>query len=62
MMYDIVRANIVYDIGRLFSTDLIGQSTFRNALANNQSWGAVAVQATKGLDKAVKKLNSSLNK
>ena len=61
-MYDIVRANIVYDIGRLFSTDLIGQSTFRNALANNQAWGAVAVQATKGLDKAVKKLNSALNK
>lgn len=61
-MYDIVRANIVYDIGRLFSTDLIGQSTFRNALANNQTWGAVATQATKGLDKAVKKLNSALNK
>ncbi len=61
-MYDIVRENIVYDIGRLFSTDLIGQSTFRNALANNQVWGSVAVQATKGLDKAVKKLNSALNK
>lgn len=61
-MYDIVRANIVYDIGRLFSTDLIGQSTFRNALANNQTWGSVAKQATKGLDKAVKKLNSALNK
>ena len=61
-MYDIVRANIVYDIGRLFSTDLIGQSTFRNALANNQTWGAVATQATRGLDKAVKKLNSALNK
>ena len=61
-MYDIVRANIVYDIGRLFSTDLIGQSTFRNALANNQTWGSVAKQATQGLDKAVKKLNSALNK
>ena len=61
-MYDIVRANIVYDMGRLFSTDLIGQSTFRNALANNQTWGSVAKQATKGLDKAVKKLNSALNK
>ena len=61
-MYDIVRANIVYDVGRLFSTDLIGQSTFRKALENNQAWGAVAVQAAKGLTKALKTLNSALNK
>ena len=60
-MYDLVRENIVYDIGRLFSTDLIGQSTFRNALANNQSWGSIAVQSAKGLDKALKKLNAALN-
>ena len=60
-MYDLVRENIVYDIGRLFSTDLIGQSTFRNALANNQAWGSIAVQSAKGLDKALKKLNAALN-
>ena len=60
-MYDLVRENIVYDMGRLFSSDLIGQSTFRNALANNQTWGSVAVQSAKGLDKALKKLNAALN-
>ena len=61
LMYDIVRANITYDIGRIFSDDLIGQSTFRNAIAGGQAWGAVAKQAAKGLTKTLKTLNAALN-
>ena len=59
-MYDIVRENITYDIGRIFSDDLIGQATFRNALAGNQPWGSVAKTAATGLKKNLAKLNSAL--
>ena len=60
-MYDLIRANITYDVGRLFSGDLIGQGTFRNAVANGQAWGSVAKQAAKGLTKTLKNLNKALN-
>ncbi len=61
-MYDIVKANITYDIGRIFSDDLIGQATFRNAISSGQPWGAVAQQAARGLTKTLKTLNDALNK
>ena len=61
-MYDIVRENITYDIGRIFSDDLIGQATFRIALAGNQPWGSVAKTAATGLKKNLAKLNSALVK
>ena len=61
LMYDIVRANITYDIGRIFSDDLIGQATFRNAISKGQAWGSVAKQAAKGLTKTLKTLNDALN-
>ena len=61
-MYDLVKANITYDIGRIFSDDLIGQATFRNALAGNQVWGSVAKTAATGLKKSLAKLNSALVK
>ena len=57
LMYDIIRANITYDVGRIFSSDLIGQGTFRNAVAGAQAWGSVAKQAAKGLTKTLKNLN-----
>ncbi len=60
-MYDIIRANITYDVGRIFSDSLIGQSTFRNAVAASQSWGSVTKQATQSLKKALPKLNKALN-
>lgn len=60
-MYDIIRENITYDVGRLFSASLIGQSTFRNAVKNNSSWGGVARQAAVGLKKSLPKLNKALN-
>ncbi len=62
LMYDLVRENITYDIGRIFSDDLIGQATFRNALAGNQAWASVAKTAASGLKRTLAKLNSALNK
>ena len=61
-MYDIIRANITYDIGRIFSSDLIGQGTFRNAVASGAPWGSTSTQAAKGLDKSLVRLNKALNK
>ena len=61
-MYDLIRANITYDVGRLFSGNLIGQSTFRNAIAGGQVWGTVAKQSSTALKRALKTLNNSLNK
>ncbi len=61
-MYDLVKENITYDIGRIFSDDLIGQGAFRTALAGNQSWGSVAKQAASGLKRSLAKLNSALVK
>lgn len=61
-MYDIIRSNITYDVGRLFSGSLIGQSTFRNAIAGGQVWGTVAKQGSTALKRALKNLNNALNK
>ena len=60
-MYDLIRANITYDVGRLFSGSLIGQSTFRNAIKGNQTWATVAKQQSKALDRQLKNLNKALN-
>ncbi len=62
LMYDLVRENITYDVGRIFSDDLIGQATFRNALAGNQAWASVAKTAAAGLKRNLTKLNNALNK
>ena len=62
IMYDMIRENITYDIGRIFSSDLIGQSTFRNAVSGQQNWGSVAKQAAKAITRALKTLNNKLNK
>ena len=61
-MYDIIRANITYDIGRIFSDSLIKQSTFRDAVQKSQSWGAIASAAQRGLTKTLPKLNKALFK
>ncbi len=60
-MYDIIRANITYDVGRLFSGSLIGQSTFRNAISSGSVWGTIAKQSTTALKRALKNLNKALN-
>ena len=61
-MYDLIRANITYDVGRLFSGNLIGQGNFRDAIAGGQVWGTVAKQSSTALKRALKTLNNSLNK
>lgn len=38
MIYDLLRETLVYDHGRLFADELIGQSVFRNAAGNNADW------------------------
>ncbi len=60
-MYDIIRKNITYDVGRVFSSALIGQGTFRNAIKNKQNWTSTSTIAAKQLKKALDKLNSALN-
>ena len=37
-IYDLLRETLVYDHGRLFADELIGQSVFRNAAGNNADW------------------------
>ena len=61
IMYDKIRENLTYDVGRLFSSDLIDQKTFRNAISGDQNWGSVAVTAAKALTRQLTKLNKSLN-
>lgn len=61
-MYDIIRANITYDVGRIFCESLIKQSTFRDAVKNGSPWGSIAKTAARGLDKALVNLNKALLK
>ncbi len=37
-IYDLLRESLVYDHGRLFADELIGQSVFRNAAGNTADW------------------------
>ncbi len=61
-MYDIIRENITYDVGRIFSSALIGQSTFRNVVGSgNSNWASVTKMASKSLKKMLVDLNKSLN-
>ncbi|MCQ2353534.1 MAG: hypothetical protein MJ102_00355 [Clostridia bacterium] len=49
-MYDMIRENVTYDVGRIFSSDLIGQSTFRDAVADeNSAWTSKAEAKVKQL-------------
>ncbi len=62
IMYDMIRENITYDVGRLFSDELIGQNNFRKAISDDQSWGSAAALASKTLIRQLVKLNQALNK
>lgn len=52
-MYDIIRENLTFDLGRIFSDSLIGQGTFRDAIKNNaaSSWASMTKSQLKVLDK-----------
>lgn len=56
-MYDLIRENVTFDIGRIFSNSLIPQADFRNALTNNQNaWASVAKVRLKMLESKLKTL------
>ena len=59
-MYDIIRANITYDLGRIFSTDLIGQGDFRSEIANTSNgWATKSSGKVKQLKNYCEKLMKS---
>ena len=53
-MYDMIRQNVSFDIGRIFSSDLIGQGLFRNSISGNRNTWASDVKAN--LNPLTKKL------
>lgn len=56
-MYDLIRENLTFDLGRIFSDSLIGQSNFRNAIKNNsRNWSTAATIATKLLKTKINEL------
>jgi hypothetical protein len=60
-MYDIIRANITYDIGRLFSGSLIGQGDWRTAVKTGAQWSSMVAPKLIKLSKALDTLNDALN-
>ena len=59
-MYDIIRENITYDIGRIFSNALIGQGDWRNAVASNAQWTTTVAPKLIKLARALDTLNETL--
>jgi len=59
-MYDIIRANITYDLGRLFSSSLSGQGDFRAAFKSTAtSWSITAKTLSKKLASSCKEFNKA---
>ena len=56
-MYDIIRESLCFDLGRIFSSVLIGQGTWRTAVENNvNNWAATAKQLERPTSKKIKTL------
>ena len=56
-MYDIIRESLCFDLGRIFSSALIGQATWRLAVENNtNTWAATAKQMKKPVAAKLKSL------
>lgn len=60
MIFDILRENIVYDPGRIFSSELIGQQAFRDTIKNGTDWSIIITHLEKGLKQKIADLNASL--
>lgn len=61
-MYDLIRDNITYDIGRIYSDALINQSMFRNAISGNATNWATQIKANqKVVAKKIATLEESFN-
>jgi hypothetical protein len=62
-MYDIIRAGIIFDIGRLFNGDLSAMSdNWDNSVVNHSSWGAQCAAYKKVLPKKLEKITSAFKK
>ncbi len=62
-MFDIIRENIDFDLGRIFSLDLKYMSEMPSrAATENKSWGAMIAVYKKSIPKAMAELNEALVK
>jgi hypothetical protein len=62
-MYDIIRAGIIFDIGRLFNSDLGAMSdNWDNSVVNHSSWGAASAAYKKVLPKQLAKITEAFMK
>lgn len=61
-MYDIIRDTVSFDIGRIFSSDLIGQGLFRNSIKGNRnSWASDVKANLKPLQKKLEQLTKAFS-
>ena len=59
-MYDIIRAGIIFDIGRLFNNDLSTMShNWDNSIVNNTSWQTISATYKKVLPKQLEQIVSA---
>lgn len=60
-MYDLVRTNLSFDLGRIFSSVLVGQEDFRNTVAQNaaNTWASKSKAIKKQLPALLNKLISA---
>ena len=62
-MYDIIRAGIIFDIGRLFNTDLSTMSdNWDNSVVNHTSWQSASAAYKKVLPKRLEKITDAFLK
>ena len=62
-MFDLIRENISFDLGRIFSESLSYMSEMpSDAAANRTSWATLSKQQTRALTKAIGNLNKALEK
>ena len=60
-MYDIIRAAIVDDPGRLWGDDLAGQSFFRSVISDsNANWESTRTGVLKTLNSKIKTFNKTI--
>ncbi len=58
-MYDLIRSNLTYDLGRLYSNNLVGQKTFRGPISSNSnSWATTAKNTVKLLKSKIKDIQA----
>ncbi len=63
-MYDIIRENLCFDIGRIHSSDLISQTFIRDVYSKNlaSSWTSISLNSSKQLTAKLKLLQEAYDK